>query len=156
MPSSQGIQVLGDYTTGSPTNDVAIDRLIALIPDPDVSPAQSGGGFLDQMSPAAATQLLVELAALKTAVTPGEGEGYANGTYAAIAGDDTANETTIDSGLTTDAAFTTLIVDIIRAGVSVKADAIVTDNEDGTFTVADGAATYDVTAGDSIRWFAEV
>lgn len=42
-----------------------IDILVALIPDPDVAPAQSGGGMLDEMTPVAAAHLRVELAALR-------------------------------------------------------------------------------------------
>lgn len=69
MGATTGLAVIGDYTTGAPANKVIIDRIIALIPNPDVAPAQSGGGFLDEMSPAAAAQLRVELAAVKTAIT---------------------------------------------------------------------------------------
>lgn len=77
MSATAGIQVIGDYTTGSPTNKVTIARLTALIPNPDVSPAQGGlagsgvtggRGYLDEMSPACAAQLRVELAALEAAV----------------------------------------------------------------------------------------
>lgn len=69
MGATTGLTKIGDYTTGSPVNKVIIDRVIALIPNPDVSPAMGGGGFLDEMSPAAAAQLLVELAAVKAAIT---------------------------------------------------------------------------------------
>ena len=75
MAAITGIQPVGDYTTGLPTNKATIDRLIALIPNVDVRPAQAGAArtppganFLDEMSPAAAVQLRVELAALRAAV----------------------------------------------------------------------------------------
>lgn len=68
MGATTGITAIGDYTTGSPVNKAVIDLVIALIPNPDVSPAQAGGGFLDEMSPAAAAQLRVELTAAKAAI----------------------------------------------------------------------------------------
>lgn len=71
MASIDGIQVIGDYD-GAATPQAAVDELLALIPNPDStssSGAQAGGGFLDEMSPAAAAQIRVELAALKAAVT---------------------------------------------------------------------------------------
>lgn len=75
MSITQGIKAVGDYTTGSPTNKATVDRLIALIPNPGVRPAQAnadgdppGAGFLDEMSPMAAVQLRVELEALKAAI----------------------------------------------------------------------------------------
>lgn len=70
MAAITGIVALGVYA-GSANDGAAIDKLIALIPDPDTtssSGAQAGGGFLDQMSPACAAQLRVELAALKAAI----------------------------------------------------------------------------------------
>lgn len=77
MGATAGLSVIGDYTTGSPTNKVTVSRLTALIANPDVPPAQAGKagsgstggrGFLDEMSPAAAAQLRVELAALEAAI----------------------------------------------------------------------------------------
>lgn len=77
MSATSGIAKIGDYTTGEPVNKAVIDLLIDLIPDPDTAPAQGGKagsgvtggrGFLDQMSPACAAQLLVELAAVKAAI----------------------------------------------------------------------------------------
>lgn len=160
MVSSTGISTLGTYGTG--TNSDKIQSLLDLIPDPDTlgsSGASAGGGagagFLDEMSPSAAVQLRVELAALQADIDAGEGDRYANGSYTAIAGDATANEITIDTGLTTEDALGTIIVDIKRSGVSVKADALVTDNEDGTFTISE-VSTYAVTAGDIVTWFAEL
>lgn len=69
--STQGVQKLGDYA-GAADNKSRVDVLLALIPNPDStssSGAIAGGGFLDEMSPAAAVQLRVELAAMKSAVT---------------------------------------------------------------------------------------
>lgn len=70
--SITGLKAMADLTTGSPTHKVMIQRVRALIPDPDstsTSGAQAGGyGFLDQMSPAAAAQIRVELIALEAAI----------------------------------------------------------------------------------------
>ena len=79
---------------------------------------------------------------------------WASGTYVADSDDQTADSATIDTGITTAVSLATLIVSIERAGASVKADAIVTDNDDGTFTITEDT-TYSVTDGDSITWFAE-
>lgn len=68
--SLTGIAAVGDYA-GVTTAGAGIDKLIALIPDPDstsTSGAQAGGGNLDEMSPIAAAHLRVELAALKAVV----------------------------------------------------------------------------------------
>lgn len=68
MGITTGLTAIGVYATNDST---AVDALIALIPDPETtssSGAQSGGGYLDQMSPLCAAQLRVELAALKDAV----------------------------------------------------------------------------------------
>lgn len=70
MAATTGISAIANYA-GAATNQAAIQLLIDLIPDPDTtrtSGAQAGGGFLDEMSPAAAVQLRVELVALKAAV----------------------------------------------------------------------------------------
>lgn len=70
MGATTGIGVIGNYAAGG-TNQATVQILIDLIPDPDTtrtSGAQAGGGFLDEMSPAAAAQLRVELVALKAAV----------------------------------------------------------------------------------------
>lgn len=87
-------------------------------------------------------------------------EGTANlGRYqfaklTAVAADATANYAVVDvSDL---GALDGAVVQILRSGVDVKADAIVTLNNNGTGTsngyikVADGASTYAVTAGDVI------
>lgn len=74
----------------------------------------------------------------------------ARGTYAAVAADATAGTLDIDTG---NAAATAFIVQIWRAGVLVMADAAVSIDA-GVLTVADGAATYSVTAGDVIVWIA--
>lgn len=70
------------------------------------------------------------------------------GTYTAVAGDATANEAVIDTGLD---AITSFNVQVFRAGVNVMEDAIVTVSG-GELTVADGGATYAVTAGDVINY----
>lgn len=70
MSALSGIAAIGNYA-GAANDATAVQRLIDLIPDPDstaTSGAQAGGGYLDQMSPACAAQLRVELIALKDAV----------------------------------------------------------------------------------------
>lgn len=156
MGSGTGLSVLGTYTgDGS-----ELATLLALIPNPDVSPAQAGGvadgsgGFLDQMSPAAAAQLRVEIEAMMAGYG-GDENGFATGSHVVTAGEVTATVATIDTGLTTAVAFDNLMVVIERpAGTVVTLDAAVTDNNDGTFDVEDGAVTYVLTAGDIIKWFA--
>lgn len=71
MTSTAGVTQIGVYATTGATTTVLtqlqanLAALLALIPDPDTAPAQGGGGFLDEMSPAAAAQLRVEIAALQ-------------------------------------------------------------------------------------------
>lgn len=70
MGAQEGLQALGTYPTATigTANLVSVtaslDGLLAVIPDPDVAPAQGGGNYLDEMNPAAAAQLRVEIAAL--------------------------------------------------------------------------------------------
>lgn len=66
MSSTTGIQVIGTYAAPA-TASVALAAFLALIPNidnPGHSGAQAGGGFLDEMSPAAAVQLRVEVTAM--------------------------------------------------------------------------------------------
>lgn len=157
MNALTGIVALGDYATPV-SNDLKVDVLLDLLADPDStssSGAIAGGGLLDEMSPPAVAQLRVELTALKAGLEEGEGEGFATAEHTVTAGEASANEVVVDTGLTTAVAFTTLIVSIERAGASVKSDAVVTDNEDGTFTISEDT-TYAVTAGDTVSWFAQV
>jgi hypothetical protein len=79
MAATDGIQPVNNYAAAA--NDKArVQALIDIIPDVDTkssSGSQSapginqgnGGGFLDEMSPAAAVQLRVELIALMAAVS---------------------------------------------------------------------------------------
>lgn len=69
MSATQGVAAVGTYNAG--TNKANVQKLIDLIPNVDTtssSGAQAGGGYLDEMSPGAAVQLRVDLAALKTAI----------------------------------------------------------------------------------------
>lgn len=68
------------------------------------------------------------------------------GTYTATAGNATANEMEINTGVSSATKF---IVQIFRSGVNVMEDAVVT-MADGILTIADGSATYAVTAGDIV------
>lgn len=148
MGATSGIVQVGDGT---------LPGLLALIPDPDTreSPTpREFGSMLDEMSPMAAAQLRVEIAAIMD--DEGGGAGVtAFGSHTVTAGEATANEIVIDTGLTTAATLSDLVVSIERAGASVKADAVVTDNDDGTFTISEDT-TYAVTAGDTVTWAARV
>lgn len=69
MAATTGIAAIATYD--GVTAGANVQKLIDLIANPDTtatSGAQAGGGYLDQMSPAAAVQLRVELTALKAAV----------------------------------------------------------------------------------------
>lgn len=72
------------------------------------------------------------------------------GAYTAVAGDDTAGTLDIVTGLATVSSF---VVQILRSGVPIYSDQAISEAS-GTITVADGAATYAVTAGDVINWIA--
>lgn len=156
MSAITGIAALVDYSAIG-DNRAKIQALMDLIPDPDTtntSGAQAGGGFLDEISPVAAVGLRVEIAALKAAIEEGVGDAYAFGSHVVSAGEATANQADIVTGLA-DITIANCVVDVKRAGVTVKADAVVTEPVAGTIRVADGAATYNMTAGDVITWAAQ-
>jgi hypothetical protein len=76
MANTSGMKTIGDYATPA-TNKLKAQALLDLIPNSDTassSGAVAGGTngakntHLDEMSPAAATQLRVELAALVAAL----------------------------------------------------------------------------------------
>ncbi len=68
MAATTGIAPLVNYA-GLANNAARVAALLALIPNPDVAPAKSGGGFLDEISPMAAAQLRVEITALAAALS---------------------------------------------------------------------------------------
>ena len=74
MAITDGVEQLGTYPQAGAVGGVLtqaqanVDALIALIPDPDTPPAQSGGNLLDHMHAAAAAQLRVELSALRASM----------------------------------------------------------------------------------------
>lgn len=70
------------------------------------------------------------------------------GVYTAVADDDTANKASIDPKVSATGA----LVQIVRAGVVVGADAKVSVTA-GVIAVEDGSS-YKVTAGDVISWIA--
>jgi len=72
----------------------------------------------------------------------------ARGAYTVVAADDTAGTVDIDTGFTNGEAF---LVQIFRAGVNVMDDAVVSLAA-GVLTVADGGATYALTADDVINY----
>lgn len=70
MAATTGMVALGNYA-GAANDTAAVAILTNLIANPDStssSGAIAGGSVLDQMSPACAAQLRVELAALSAAV----------------------------------------------------------------------------------------
>jgi hypothetical protein len=143
MGATTGILPIGTYTLNDTLN---LALLYALLPNTDIAPAQAAGGFLDEMSPAAVAQLRVEFETILGEIP------LASGFHVATAGEATANEITVDTGVITDEAFGSIVHDIVRTGASVSSDEIVTDNDDGTFTITEDS-TYNVTAGDIIVWY---
>ena len=72
--------------------------------------------------------------------------------HSVTAGEVSAHLVDIDTGFTT--APLGWIVQIYRAGVDIKADAIITNPATDIIRIADGGATYDTTEGDVIKIFA--
>lgn len=157
MSHSDGIVAQIDYT--GMTVDEAVAALLAALPDPDTtstSGSQQGStylGFLDEMSPMALTQLRIELQAMADSAAGGGADDVAFGSYTMVAADDTANLTDIVTGLA-NITIAECAVTVWRAGVNVTADAVISEPAAGTIRVANGAATYVVTAGDIVNWFA--
>jgi hypothetical protein len=158
MGATTGIQAIGSYSAITGT---AIDTLLALIPNPDAAHGTgavadsanrgTNNTYLDEMSPGAAAQLRVELAAMKAAA-PGAGLS-ATGQHVTTAGEATANQLDIVTGLA-DLTLANCAVSIRRAGTLVDVDAVLSEPTPGTLRVADGS-TYNTTAGDVVTWFAK-
>jgi hypothetical protein len=91
---------------------------------------------------------LTDLTVTELTVT-GSGK-LVGGTHTATSGEATAGTLDIDTGLSSITAF---LLQIYRSDVPDHTDADVSVSG-GTITVADGAATYAVTAGDVINWIA--
>lgn len=162
MSSTQGIAVIGVYAAGNPVANAA--ALAAIIPNVDAAKTGTGsiaGGpagtfpagrlnsYLDEMSPGAAVQLQVELAAM-AAVQP-----VTYGQYTALAGDASANLINIATGLTGGApTLANCAATIRRAGADVTVDAVLSAPGSQVLRIANGS-TYHVTAGDIVTWFAQ-
>jgi len=73
MSATTGITAIGDYANAA-NDEAAVDILLGLIPNNDAAHGSGanapnqGGGHLDEMSPAAAAAIRVELLALKDAI----------------------------------------------------------------------------------------
>ena len=143
--ATEGLEVIGTYAHDG--TDVA--TLKALIPDPDTAPSQGGGGFLDEMSPACAAQLRVELDAMVV-----DGAAFRVGSHTVTADEATANQVDIVTGLS-NITVANCIVSITRAGDNVVRDAVFSEPVAGTLRIADGAANYNTTAGDVIKYYVE-
>lgn len=153
MGIQSGITAAGTYT-GTPAAKIA--AFLALIPDSDTRESPSPrnlGSILDEMSPLASAQLRVEIAALADSLNL-DGDGVAYGQYTVLAADATANLVNIVTGLA-DTSLANIGVSVSRAGAIVTGDAVITEPSAGTIRVADGASTYNTTAGDIITWFAK-
>lgn len=150
-----GIQSQIDFTTAA-TLGGKVALLLAALPNPDTTSSSGAGqgikGWLDEMSPFTCAELRVELLALQTNINGGNTE-IANGVYTVTAADATANHADIVTGLA-DLTLAKSTVKVTRAGADVTVDAVITENAAGTLRVADGGATYNVTAGDLIYWTA--
>lgn len=71
MASRAGIAAINNYA-GAADNKARVALLRSLLPDLETESSKgsiAGGGFLDEVSPAAVAQLHVELIALEAAVT---------------------------------------------------------------------------------------
>lgn len=77
------------------------------------------------------------------------GAGSLRDSYTATADDATAGFALIPSGL---AAISGWLVQILRAGVEVTADAVMTVDSTTNLKVADGGATYTLATGDVINF----
>jgi len=73
------------------------------------------------------------------------------GTHTVVIGEASAvDQADIDTGLSSITAF---MVQIYRSNVPIFSDQVITTSS-GTLSVASGASTYELTAGDVIQWFA--
>lgn len=150
MSATSGIQPIGTYA-GVVGGAARVNVLAGLVPNVDTtgsSGAVAGGTngasntYLDEMSPACAVQLQVELSALAAA------EPSASQVYVAVAADAAANLVNFNSGLGA-LTLTNCAVTVWRAGVNVTSDAVITTPSAGVLRIANGA-TYHVTTGDQI------
>lgn len=151
MGATTGIIQVGTYGGILTAN---IQELIDLLGDPDATTteARAAGSNLDEMSPMARAQMVVELQALLDA-TDGGADGVAFGQYTVTAGDATANLVNITTGLA-DTSLANIGVTVSRSGSIVTSDAVITEPSAGVIRVADGS-TYNTTAGDIITWVAK-
>jgi hypothetical protein len=138
--SQDGIAIRGDGTVAG---------LLALIPDPDGTAYQvADAGNFDEMFPSTAAQLRKEL----TAIDEGTGGVRVGGIETVTAGQDTANQIDIVTGLTGIDLPSKLAISVWRAGVFIPIPAAaLTEPVDGTIRVADSGALV-VTAGDLVVW----
>ncbi len=78
------------------------------------------------------------------------GKSVLGGSVTVSAGQDTANEAVIVTGL---ASVVSFVVQILRAGIDVTNKADISEAT-GSITVADNSTDYVLTAGDVINWIA--
>lgn len=153
MSATTGIAAIGTY--GEALRSARVAELLTYIPDPD-STSSSGsvaGGtngtnntYLDEMSPACATQLRVELNAIIATLSSADGQ------YTVTAGDATNTFIDIVTGIP---VFTLANTSwsIRRAG-SLVSQGVGSQAVNGTLHIAaGGVGTLVVTAGDIVTWY---
>jgi len=148
-PSMSGFAPLVDYSALA-TNDERVEALLALIPNIDTSSSSgaiSGGGFFDEMSPVAATQLRVEITACLDEITAGieDAAGVDDGDTLAItnsAGGDSHNATAAVSGNAfTSIKFASTVAMVDNGDTLAIHNSADGDSHNATVTVAAGVAT---------------
>lgn len=159
MGATTGIQPVLTYT-GSLGEMLAL--LLTLIPDPDsgqggtgVRPGGQtgqGGAFLDEMSPAACAQLIVEIGAVQDALLGTGISDVAYGEHVITAGEATAGLVDIVTGLD-DLTLSRSSISVWNDTTLATSDAVITESAAGTIRVADGT-TYNTVAGYVVRWMA--
>lgn len=152
MSIKTGMVAIGDYTGLSPAAALAVLQGIVGSPDEVRSDGRAGGSNLDEMSPVARAQISVELDAATAGGQIG-GKGVAYGTHTATTPEATANAAVIATGFA-DITLSKGSVTVWRAGAIVTGDAVITEAPSGSISVASGASTYDMAAGDIINWMA--
>ena len=145
MGVTTGLNAIGTYPAyGTLASRLAV--LLSLIPDPDAphgTGAVGGGGNLDEMSPGAAAQIRVELAAMSAASVS------ASGQYTVVTADDTAGLINITTGLA-DFTLSKTAISIYRAGTELLTARTLSKQTGGVLRITD--STYLATAGDIVNW----
>lgn len=151
MGLTDGIIAMGSYDG---TLNANFEELLALLGDPDelVTNARNAGSNLDEMSPMARAQLVVEIEAFLAAQAGSGIADIAFGEHTITAGEATANQVDIVTGLD-DLTLSRCAISVWNGTTLATSDAVITEPSAGTIRVADGS-TYNTVAGYVIRWMA--